>query len=235
MNQIKKMKKRIFPNSLELDQAFAKCIATLLNEKIEETGVASILFSGGSTPVKFFGELAQQEVDWAKVKVGLVDDRLVPITSEYSNSKLMSDHLFEALPVSNRPSFHPLVSQPFDASNNLDKAIEMAKEFGTPDIVILGMGTDGHFASLFPTDLSSEKALRQFESDDVVYTIAPSVPKFRISFSWGFLRKAKYIFVHVTGKNKLELIESQESRGELLPIDYVLTDTAIEPVIYWAP
>lgn len=235
MNQTKKMIKRTFPNSLELDLAFAKCIAELLNQSIEEQGSVGILFSGGSTPAKFFGELAKQDVNWGAVKIGLVDDRMVPASSEHSNNKLLNSSLMDLLPEENRPRFFPLVTHPFNASNNMLHAIESSREFGVPDIVILGMGGDGHFASLFPSDEPSGKALRQMDTRVLVNTNAPSAPKFRISHSWGYLRQAKNIFVHITGKNKLQIIEGHASRSEYLPIDYVLADPEVELTLFWAP
>ncbi|MFT4678612.1 MAG: 6-phosphogluconolactonase [Flavobacteriales bacterium] len=235
MNQTEMMIKRTFPNSTSLDQAFAKCIAEALIESIASNGETSILFSGGSTPIGLFGELAKEKVEWKLVKVGLVDDRIVPANSEHSNNKLLSDNFLELLQEDNRPEFFPLVTHPFNAANNLDYIRNSYDKFGVPDVVVLGMGGDGHFASLFPSDRASEVGLLQLDSPKLLNTIAPAPPKFRISFSWGFLRKAKHVFVHVTGKSKLELIEEQQSRSEPLPIDYVLTDSDVEPIIYWAP
>lgn len=235
MNQTEKMIKKTFPNTSDLDQAFAKSIAELLNENIATNGTASILFSGGSTPVGLFGQLAKEDVAWNKVKVGLVDDRMVPANHEHSNNRLLTMKFLMLLPDEEKPQFYPLVTHSFNASNNLNYVKNSYAEFGVPDIVVLGMGGDGHFASLFPGDRASECALAQLDSADLVSTVAPSRPKFRISFSWGFLRKAKHIFLHVTGNNKLQLIEGQDSRSQLLPIDHILNDADVEPIMYWAP
>jgi 6-phosphogluconolactonase len=133
-----------------------------------------------------------------------------------------------------KPSFFPLVASQ-DPSDNVEFAMESVIQLGVPDVVVLGMGEDGHFASLFPGDRASNAGLKPDETAPVVYTTAPVEPRSRISHSWSFLRRARNIYLHITGEPKLQLIEQSDSRNQPLPIDRVLRDGSVGSVLYWAP
>ncbi|MCB0760040.1 MAG: 6-phosphogluconolactonase [Flavobacteriales bacterium] len=229
------MTQRKFLSSSELDQAFAKWITDTLSAAIVAGEEPVILFSGGSTPAGLLKLLAKSTLTWTRVKVGLVDDRMVPLSSEFSNGRMIQTLLIDALPESNRPRFMNLVTHPYNASNNLAHAIKSAQEYGTPCITILGMGADGHFASLFPGDDASTRALKEIVTEAVLYTQAPSNPRFRISHSWAYLKKSKHLMLHFTGVEKMHLLEEHEQREPKLPIDYLVEDTQVSPVLYWAP
>jgi 6-phosphogluconolactonase len=96
------------------------------------------------------------------------------------------------------------------------------------------MGSDGHFASLFPRNKKSERGLLLNNRNAFCYTTAPSEPKERISFTWSFLRKSANLFLFITGEEKMALIDLIYKRDEL-PIDSFLIDDEITPEIFWAP
>ena len=117
---------------------------------------------------------------------------------------------------------------------NLPQAFDSTEEIGTPDVVILGMGTDGHFASLFPHDKSSKTGLEESPTPPLLYTTAPVAPRQRISHSWHYLKQAHHLFLHITGQTKMDLIEEAPQR-EALPIDVALNDAAANLTIFWTP
>ena len=115
-----------------------RLISDNLKSAIKKTGVASLVVSGGSSPIKIFEELSEIDLPWSKVQITLVDDRLVDAKDINSNQKLLLDHLLKKK-AKNANFF--LLTEDFILNN----------EFKMPfDISLLGMGEDGHFASLFP-------------------------------------------------------------------------------------
>ena len=223
---------RGFINKNELDLALAKAIISDIRKAIASKGSAYILFSGGSTPKGLFNELYQQNIDWDLVKIGLVDDRMVDEQSEHSNAAMLKKLLMGKITGDKKPIFLPLVYDYDDFDANITKANEVLKNVETPDVVVLGMGTDGHFASLFPGDYSSEQSLSNLNPEFLVYTVAPNYPKSRITHSWSYLRKASKLYLHITGNEKKDLIRNLERAK--LPIDKVLSDKEKTIEIFWS-
>lgn len=223
---------RGFINKNELNLALAKAIISDIRKAIASKGSAYILFSGGSTPKGLFNELYQQNIDWDLVKIGLVDDRMVDEQSEHSNASMLKNLFLGKITGDKKPIFLPLVYDVDDFDANIIKANEVLKDVEIPDVVVLGMGTDGHFASLFPGDYSSEQSLLNLNPEFLVYTEAPNYPKSRITHSWSYLRKASKLYLHITGNEKKDLIRNLERTK--LPIDKVLSDKEKTIEIFWS-
>ena len=230
------MRKIKFQEKETLDHKLAEEIILRIEELKAEKDSASILFSGGSTPKGLFQKLANSALDWTNVKIGLVDDRMVDENSPYSNARMLNELLIENIQ-KGFPEFYPLVFDYKIPDINILQAQNSILQIDYPDIAILGMGTDGHFASLFPQDKNSVIGLSENHAFPLIYTSAPSEPKQRISCSWSYIRNAKNIILHINGDKKLEIIESSEKRKkeERLPIDVLLSDCEISPTMYWAP
>jgi 6-phosphogluconolactonase len=138
-----------FANGAELAKALAGTVAGALAKAIAVRGKATLAVSGGSTPKRFFEALSQQAVDWDRVTITLIDERLVPADHERSNHRLANEHLLTHLAAKAR--FVPLYSDAADADQAARTAAARIDGLGLPlDIAILGMGTDGHTASFFP-------------------------------------------------------------------------------------
>ena len=227
------MRAHHFEETSVLEERLVADVLWALSEGIRHRGSASILFSGGSTPKKLFEGLAKSSFEWEKVKVGLVDDRMVPKTSSASNANLLQAHFFDLI-TGDLPTFCPLVEWE-DEADNIEQAMQSVVAIGIPDVVVLGMGGDGHFASLFPGDEATRHGLNPDHPAPLLYTFAPVEPRYRISHSWSYLRKARHHFLHLTGDAKRQIIEEHAKRTEKLPIDTVLEDRSINPVLYWAP
>ena len=221
-----------FTNKNELDTALTKSIVLDINKAIQTKGSAYLLFSGGSTPKGLFQKLASEHLDWNQVTIGLVDDRMVAEDSEFSNAAMLKKLFINEISGDKKPHFLPLVYHTDDDEINLNTAIEQLNQIGLPDVVVLGMGNDGHFASLFPGDPASEQSLRQIDKDALLYTKAPQFPHSRISHSWAYLRQAGKLYLHISGNEKKDLIRNQH-KGKL-PIDTVLNDKATSVEIFWS-
>ncbi len=132
-----------------LAQALARDVAAALTAAIETRGAASLAVSGGSTPKLFFEALSAKALFWDKVTVTLVDERFVPPESDRSNHRLVAENLLQnkAKAAYFVPLFQPAASPEDAATLATVKTEAICDPF---DVVILGMGTDGHTASFFP-------------------------------------------------------------------------------------
>lgn len=184
------MIKRLFENKNELEYKLCKEIQSKINYHSLKKESVSLLLSGGSTPKGLYEKLAKSKINWNKLKIGLVDDRMVENDSQYSNAKMIKD-IFESEQKDNSFCFTPLVHDYKNHDNNTLLIKDSLDDFTNPDIVLLGMGTDGHFASLFPNDENSIQGLSESNPCAICYTNAPSHPAQRISFTWPIIKRAK--------------------------------------------
>ena len=144
-------------------------LAETLNSRIASNSVASIALSGGSSPIALYRELSMQAIDWHRVTVTLIDDRKVPPDHQDSNQRLVKETLFRGRAASAK--FVGLEEWPTNQS---------------PDICILGMGDDGHFASLFPAMLDIDLAFNPEAKPKVISTAPmgnPKVSRFTMNLS----------------------------------------------------
>ena len=203
-------------------QSIAQSIGKTLQSEISEYGTASLVVCGGSSPIKIFKYLNSIKIDWHFIRIFLVDDRLVEPQSEFSNQKLLKTHLLKNN--AKKSIFTPLSTD--SISRNL-----------MPDIftvMLLGMGNDGHFASLFPemlvqTENSAKKNL-EFEvsaEPSIITTSALGNPKLpRISMNLSLILKSKRIILLANGKEKQAVLKSAE-KDKMLPIYHLLKQTHV--------
>lgn len=195
-----------------------------LKEAIKTKGTSTLLVSGGSTPKPLFQLLNQCELDWEKVTVGLVDERYVNNTSEFSNENLVTNNLLTNQ--AKKASFVPMVFNSENENLNLEMVKNAYKVFENPTVVLLGMGDDGHTASIFPNDETS--TIANSTSELIAITNAPNHPKRRITCSTLLLKNAKHTYLLFTGDNKKVILE--EAKDKKYPIGEFL-DT-IETVYF---
>lgn len=193
-----------FNSRTELDEILADEIASKLQYKILESGEASLLVSGGKTPINFFLNLSKKEIDWSKVTIGLVDERYVPISHEASNEQLVRSNLL--INNATKAIFKSMIYDELDEVQNLKKANEAYTLFMVRNpICVLGMGEDGHTASLFPNDISSQEDL-QHSVPRLISTISPNQPSHRISCSKALLLQCAEIYIMMNGELKLNVL-----------------------------
>lgn len=193
-------------------QALAQQVATLLTTAVEIYGHASLVVSGGSTPVPFFQALKPLFAPIARhVVVTLADERCVLPNHPDSNERLVREHL---LPPD--AQFVPLSS-----------GWHME---GTFNAVVLGMGEDGHTASLFPQHPQLAEAMTDDAPDIVAIHDAPKPPPERLTLSARRLLNTQHLFIHITGEAKRAALESAEAAG--LPITRFLHHPHCH--VYWS-
>jgi 6-phosphogluconolactonase len=225
-----------FSDGAALAEALAETVAGRLAEAIGARGRATLAVSGGSTPKAFFKALSVKAIVWPKVTITLVDERFVPETNDRSNHKLVAENLLQNQAAKAR--FLPLYHAVDDAEDAALVATGDARRLDLPfDVVILGMGGDGHTASFFPGGNNLERALDPRAPRGVMTMEAQDAGEPRLTFTFTALRDARLLALHIEGAGKKPVIDRALSEGKdsALPIGRVIANAASDTEIYWAP
>jgi 6-phosphogluconolactonase len=194
-----------FDSKAQLEKALATQIASDLSSAIQQKGSATLLLSGGNTPSGVYRLLSIFDIDWSKVFIGLVDERFVAADSPFSNYKLLNETI--AANSAKNVVIHPMVVDADNYEENLKKSEAVYRIFTEPDVCLLGMGPDGHTASIFPNDFASEQA--NFDERSLLSnTNAPSEPTQRITFNGPVLRRTKSLYLMFTGAQKKDIFNN---------------------------
>ena len=188
----------------------SKSIYEALKNSIDNNGRASFVVSGGSSPVKIFNDLSKSDLDWSKVSVTLVDDRVVSSEHSDSNEKLLKENLFI-----NNASAAKFISLKSDS----DEVMNINRPF---DIMLLGMGEDGHFASLFPELIDNSNYFDLSANPEIIFTEPMGNPCHkRVSMNLSMIMKSKKIILLVSSSAKSILVD-QALENKYLPIHFLL-------------
>ncbi|OAP41026.1 6-phosphogluconolactonase [Sinorhizobium glycinis] len=225
-----------FDNAAALAEGLADALSARLAAAIAARGKASIAVSGGSTPKAFFRALSGRDIDWAKVTITLVDERFVPPESDRSNHALVAANLLQnnAAAAQFVPLYHAAATAEDAAAIATEKTAAIPAPF---DVVVLGMGTDGHTASFFPGGTRLEEALDPATPRGVITMEADGAGETRLTFTFSSLQDAGYLVLHIEGEGKKEVLARAQASGEEaeMPIRAVLGRAASPLQIYWAP
>ena len=223
-----------FENTSALDAELVKKVVDLLAKAIEHHGSATLVVSGGRTPMRFFHMLSQEFLEWPKVTVTLADERWVDADHKDSNEKLVQENLL--INEAHAARFMALKNLASSASSGEVSIGQDLSTIGRFTVVILGMGDDGHTASLFPGSKTLSAGL-DMESGRQCLAVQPlDAPYERMSMTLPRLLDSEQIIVHVSGENKgkvLAMADAGEDPFEL-PIRAVLQQTTTPVVVYWA-
>ncbi|PCF95740.1 6-phosphogluconolactonase [Vreelandella nigrificans] len=219
----------------ELRQALAEQLAEAvfqaLTDDLARQERVLLVVSGGSTPVPFFKALAAKHLPWKQVDITLADERWVDEQSRDSNAKLVRENLLQGAAAD--ANFVPLTTGDLTPEEGVEEVAKRAASLPWPaSVVILGMGGDGHTASLFPD--SPELTLALATDELLVAVRTPSQPQPRITFSADRLHQAKRHILHITGDEKRTVLANAMSGDDVrqLPIRAFLSCPL---AIYWAP
>lgn len=223
----------------ELAQQLARHIARRLREAITKRGHAVLAVSGGKSPVAMFEQLRQQPLEWAHVSVLLVDERCVPHDHADSNTALVRTHLLQG--AAQAASFVPFfVRLPATLDDEALKALadqanhRLAAQPWPMDVAVLGMGEDGHTASIFPGAPGLARALNG--SGPVTWqrpSAASKAPHARLTLTLPALLATREIALSITGASKLAVYQQASlAADESLPVSLVLNQH-LTPVSVW--
>jgi 6-phosphogluconolactonase len=213
-----------------LVETCAELIAGALNAGIAARGRASFVASGGSTPRDCYRLLARKTVDWARVILTLSDERWVDVRSEDSNERMLRETL-----MSGRAAAARLVSLKarrggFEAGAGA--AEKKVKDLAPFDVTLLGMGEDGHIASLFPGHPALAEGLDP-RSPRWCVGVAPAAPAPdlpRVSLTLSALLQSRLIVLLITGEAKRSVVIAPGDR----PVTALLTQASTPVRIMWA-
>lgn len=196
------------PDAATLAHQLAQVVAGQLRQAVARRGQALLVVSGGSTPVPFFEALSTCELPWSRVVVTLADERWLPDTHPDSNARLVRAHLLQGAATEAR--FVPLFNgAPHPAQGLPALEAELVRLPWPADVVILGMGADGHTASLFPHAPELSEALAPEGAGRCVAVSAPQAPNVpvpRVSLNACTLLDTRQLMLHLTGEAKLTLL-----------------------------
>ena len=185
-------------------------IADHLSQAITERGSASLVVSGGSSPVPTFATLASTSIDWTNVTITLVDDRDVPADHADSNDLLVHTHLLQD---------HAAQAQFVSLVRDSDAVARIGRPF---DVMLLGMGTDGHFASLFP-DMMSDATVFDTDAEPAILRTgikgSPAHP--RISMNLAMILQSRHIMLLIQGDAKRAVL-AEAQHDHSLPVSTLL-------------
>ena len=202
-------------------QEFINSIITHLNSSINEFGSASIVTCGGSSPINIFKQLSlRDDIDWSNVNLTLLDDRKVSIDHPDSNEKLLIDHFAK-----NFAQNINIVS----LCNSPNEVLEIKRPF---DIMLIGLGGDGHFASLFPELVDNKECFDVDANPEILFLGEMGDPKHkRVSMNLSLILQSKKIILISSSDQKNKIIE-QAFTDKALPLYYLLNQNIAEIDIY---
>jgi 6-phosphogluconolactonase len=199
---------RVCPDIKDLSFRAAEAAVRTINEAARGRGRCFLVLAGGSTPRTLYGLLAsrfKQEIPWSLVHVFWGDERYVPVSDSKSNYRMAKEALLDHVPcpAANVHSMPTHFASPDAAARDYEATLRMffAGERPSFDLVLLGLGPDGHTASLFPGSPVLTESTRWVRAVSV-----PADPPTRLTLTWPALTGARNIFVLVTGSNKAQAL-----------------------------
>jgi len=194
--------RRMFADGAALAQEFAQWTADILQRSVDERGQAVLVVSGGTTPKRFFGALAQSAIDWPRVTITLADERRVADHNPRSNARLLRETLLRERAAAAR--FVPLADATLAPQEELAAAEARIAALPLPaDLVVLGMGDDGHTASWFPGADRLAEAIDPRAPALVLPISAPGAPEPRLTLTARLILGARALALHIEGADKM--------------------------------
>ena len=192
-------------------------IADSLNSGISSNDRASLVVCGGNSPLQLYKNLSSKNLDWSKFSIFLGDDRVLPADHKDSNNFLIHQYLIKNNATA--ASFHALL-------DHKDSMEGIKHPF---DVVLLGLGNDGHFASLFPAQLNIPEA---FDAEAFPTIIASDQelgsPSYkRVSMNLSLLTNTKRCILLVPSSEKRKIVETAYTDNQL-PLHFLLTQQKIK-------
>jgi len=225
-----------YPDAAALAETLADNIAASLSQAIAQRGLASLVVSGGNSPKQLFQVLGTRPLDWSRVCVALADERWVEPTDPGSNEKLVRDNLLREGAAAAR--FTGLKNSAASPTLGAASAWETFARVPRPfDVAVLGMGDDGHTASLFPRSPNLHAALDPSAAAGCVGMRAPTEPHARLSLNLSALLHSRLVYILIIGEAKLKTFSAASGSGSIedMPVRAVLRQDGTPVEVVWAP
>lgn len=220
-----------FEDTEQQSNSLAQTIAGILTRAITDNGHAYMAVSGGSTPKTLFKALSNMPIHWSKVTVSLVDDRWLPPQHKESNQLLVEQNLLQ-----NNACVAEFIGLYRPDQTLTDAVASINKQYTDQpisfDVLLLGMGNDGHTASLFPCSQQLSHGLST--TDAYLISHPTSAPYDRISLSAHSIENSKHLFLQIKGEDKRQTLDKAiEINDEMsMPIQRFLNS---DITVLWCP
>ncbi|MFQ5487118.1 MAG: 6-phosphogluconolactonase [Gammaproteobacteria bacterium] len=204
----------ICPNPAAIAEAVARCWAALSATAIAERGLFHVALAGGSTPRLLYQTLAspawRDDIDWSRIHVFFGDERSVPPDHPDSNFRMARESLLDHVPIPTdqihrmKGEQHPLETAAAAYADCLEMLLPRSKQ-GAPcfDLILLGLGTDGHIASLFPGTAILHERERW-----VAPVYVDKLHTWRLSLTFPVLNQARHVLLLVAGDTKRPIVKA---------------------------
>ncbi len=211
---------QVYPDAWSLANGAAEAITTGLSAAVARAGNASIALSGGSTPGSVYEHLAKKDIAWDKVDVFWGDERCVPADSPASNFLMAQKTLLEKVRIPEK-NIHRVMTELSPENAAREYELEMKRHFQSDapafDIVLLGLGDDGHTASLFP-DTSALTVKQRL----AINVFVPRLGSHRVTITLPAINAARKVMFLVSGEPKAAIVrEIVERRPGTYPAELV--------------
>ena len=220
------------------DAALAADIAARLTEAVDARGAASLVVTGGSTPAPCYDALAQLAAPWDRTAITLTDERWAPTSDPASNERQVRERLLVGPAAAARfVALKTDAASPAEAAPAVEAALAaLPRPF---EAVILGMGADGHFASLFPGAAELSAGLDPQGEAAVIPILREGAAGAaqRLSLTLAAILDARVIAILIDGPDKLDVVRRAQAGTDPaeLPIRAILNQTSVPVAIWWAP
>lgn len=218
------MQIKVLPDPASVARASAALVAERARQAVAARGRFTIALSGGSTPWAMLAELAKEDVPWDKIHVFQVDERVAPTGDNDRNLTHMHASLLDPTPIPQAQIY----AMPVEDANLADACVRYAATLnqiaGDPaviDLVHLGLGPDGHTASLVPGD----ESLNVDDSD--VTSAGPYQERMRMTLTYPVINRAREIMWLLTGSGKTQMLKRMQSRDTTIPAGRISQENAV--------
>ncbi|MDH3491681.1 MAG: 6-phosphogluconolactonase [Gammaproteobacteria bacterium] len=226
------MTEHYFETRHEASTAAAIRITELVAKRLDNNGDASIVVSGGTSPQQCMATLAQAPLDWSRVQVLLSDERWVPADHEDSNEKLVRETLLVGTAAA--AQFLPVYAAGVSPEERCDELQDPLPVLPF-SCSLIGIGTDGHFASLFP-DAEQLKSGLDVENGRLYMPITTAAsPHPRISMTLAAISRSDEIALLFFGDEKLDIYKQAKASATAYPLSRLLRQKRAPVRLFWAP
>ncbi len=235
-----KLTERFYSDEKSFNHSVHANISYLLAKAIEQRGHATFLVSGGSTPKPLYHSLSDTDLFWEQIHVAMVDERWVSADADASNEGFIRRYLLKNK--AKDAEFQTMKTTAKTAVNAEDELNQAYANLNTPfDVTVLGMGNDGHTASLFPHADGLEKAVTGTSAlcQSIIAFESPETGEYteRISLTLHALMKSNVIFLLLRGDEKMTTYRNAMSGTDIfeMPVRAILQQQDIPVFVNWAP
>ncbi|MDO5356433.1 MAG: 6-phosphogluconolactonase [Conchiformibius sp.] len=212
--------------------ALADAVSGSLRDVLAQQPEATLAVSGGRSPVAFFHALRQTDLDWARVNITLADERIVPVGHPDSNTALVRQHLLQERAAAAR--WLPLIDENAGSLNDTAAVLDFAlRHHRQPDVLVLGMGADGHTASLFPQAPQLAAALAD-NAPPLAHTSPVTAPHERLTLTLPALCRSRNVYLAIAGADKLAVYRQAAAAVQAqYPVSHILHSEKVSPHVFY--